>query len=405
VERALSAILLFAGASFFFALAETALFSLNHRQVTQINQRYPRRGRIVANLLERPQDLLATLVLGNTFANAAMLAVALRMVFNAQWALALTMISLMALVLIGCEVFPKTLAVRRPEHWAAHVAWPMFVFERISMPLHRVAQWMNSAILRKAGQPSAASTKLTDAEYQELLDMAFQQGTLAGTEKEIILQIISLDQRVVRDVMRPRASMAAISDEASVDEMITVAKIFQHRRLPIYDETPDTIVGILNTRALLLDPKIELADAIEFPSFVPETMNLLQLFRSLQKQQRGMAIVLDEFGGTAGLVTMEDILAELVGKPRSVSQPEGFVMAKLAPGRWRVNGTMRLEDFRREYPALPEVAEVDTMGGLLSHLLSVVPDVDESAVFGGLKLTAQVTDGRRVNELLVQRVK
>jgi putative hemolysin len=405
VERALPAILLFAGASFFFALAETALFSLNQRQVAQISQRYPRRGRIVANLLERPQDLLATLVLGNTFANAAMLAVALRMVFNAQWALALTMISLMALVLIGCEVFPKTLAVRRPEHWAARVAWPMLIFERISMPLHRVAQWMNSAILRKAGQPSAASTKLTDAEYQELVDMAFQQGTLAETEKEIILQIISLDQRVVRDVMRPRASMAAISDEASVDEMITVAKIFRHRRLPIYDETPDTIVGILNTRALLLDPKIELADAIEFPSFVPETMNLLQLFRSLQKQQRGMAIVLDEFGGTAGLVTMEDILAELVGKPRTVSQPEGFVMAKLAPGRWRVNGTMRLEDFRREYPALPEVAEVETMGGLLSHLLSVVPDADESAVFGGLKLTAQVTDGRRVNELLVQRVK
>jgi CBS domain containing-hemolysin-like protein len=115
--------------------------------------------------------------------------------------------------------------------------------------------------------------------------------------------------------------------------------------------------------------------------------------------------VLDEFGGTAGIVTMEDILAELVGKHRAPSQPEGFVMEKLAPGRWRVNGTMRLEDFRREFPALPEVAEVETLGGLLSHLLGVVPDVDESAVFGGLKLTAHLTDGRRVNELLVQRTK
>jgi CBS domain containing-hemolysin-like protein len=302
-------------------------------------------------------------------------------------------------------VFPKTLAVRRPERWAVRVAWLLFVFEKLSTPLHRFAQGLNFAIFWKAIQPPKTVPKLTDAEYQELLDMALQQGTLAETEKEIILQIISLDQRVARDVMRPRANMAAISDEASVDDMILAAKMFHHRRLPIFDETPDTIVGILNTRALLLDPKIELADAIEFPSFVPETMNLLQLFRALQKQQRGMAIVLDEFGGTAGIVTMEDILGELVGQRRPVLQPEGFVMAKLAPGRWRVSGTMRLEDFRREFPALPDVAEVETMGGLLTHLLGVVPDVQESANFAGLKLTAQVTDGRRVSELVVQKVK
>jgi len=115
--------------------------------------------------------------------------------------------------------------------------------------------------------------------------------------------------------------------------------------------------------------------------------------------------VLDEFGGTAGIVTMEDILAELVGKVRTQSPAAGFVMEKLAPGRWRVNGTMRLEDFRREFPALPEVPEVETMGGLLTHLLGVVPDAEEFAVIPGLKLTAHITDGRRVNELLVQRTK
>ena len=204
--------------------------------------------------------------------------------------------------------------------------------------------------------------------------MAYRQGTLAESEKEIILQIISLDQRTARDVMRPRAGMACISDDATVEEMIAAAKKFKHRRLPIYDETPDTIVGILNTRALLLDPEIDLAEVIEFPSFVPETMNLLQLFQSLQKQHRGLAIVLDEFGGVAGVVTMEDILGKLVGKIRTAGQPEGFVMEKISPGRWRVNGTMRLDDFRREFPALGDVAEVETMGGLLTHLLGVVPD-------------------------------
>ena len=405
MEQAISAILMFAGASFFFALAETSLFSLTKWQVGQLAAQHPQRGKIVQQLLERPEDLLATLVLGNTFANAAMLAVALRMVFNAHWALALTMIALAALVLLGCEVFPKTLAVRGPERWALRVVWLLYLFEKISKPLYSVAQWLNGAILKAVAQESSGPAPMTDAEYQELLEMAQQQGTLAESEKEIILQIISLDQRVARDVMRPRAGLAAISDDATVDEMVAAAKKFQHRRLPIYDETPDTIVGILNTRALLLNPKIDLADAIEFPSFVPETMNLLLLFRALQKQRRGLAVVLDEFGGTAGVVTMEDILAELVGKIRLRSQRTGFVMEKISAGKWRVNGTMRLDDFRREFPALPEVAEVETMGGLLTHLLGVVPDAKESANFAGLKLIAQITDGRRVNELLVQRIK
>ena len=403
---AMAAILIFAGASFFFALAETALFSLGQWQVQQLAERYPRAGKVVARLLERPQDLLATLALGNTFANAAMLAIALRMYFAAGWPLLATVVALLVLTLIGGEVFPKTLAVRQPERWALRVGWLLLVFQKISTPAYRAAQWLNSVFVQKSSPPSvAAPPALTDAEYHELLDMAYRQGTLAESEKEIILQIISLDQRRARDVMRPRAGMACVSDDATVEEMIAAARKFRHRRLPIYDETPDTIVGILNTRALLLNPQIDLAEVIEFPSFVPETMNLLQLFQSLQKQHRGLAVVLDEFGGVAGLVTMEDILGELVGKIHSPLQPEGFVMEKISPDRWRVNGTMRLDDFRREFPALGEMAEVETMGGLLTHLLGVVPAAGEAAMFQNLKLTAQVVDERRVRELLVQRLK
>jgi CBS domain containing-hemolysin-like protein len=196
--------------------------------------------------------------------------------------------------------------------------------------------------------------------------------------------------------------MACIADDLPVEDMIAAARKLKHRRVPLYDETPDTIVGILNTRVLLLDPQVDLADAIEFPSFVPETMNLLQLLKSLQRQQRGMAIVLDEFGGTAGLVTTEDILSELIGKIRSELHAEGFIMERIAPGRWRVNGTMRLDDFRREYPPLGDVPEVETMGGLLMSLLDVVPKTGDWAFFRGLKLTAHVTDERRVREIIVE---
>ena len=399
------AILIFAGASFFFALAETALFSLSQWQVAQLAGKNSRAGKIVAELLECPPDLFATLALGNTFANAAILAAALRMVFNAQWGLGLTMLALVAVVLVVGEVLPKTLAVRQPERWALRVAWPLLAFRKIAKPFYRAAQWTNAAILKQAAAHSAPPAAVTEAEYQELLELAWQQGTLDESEREIILQIISLDRRTARDVMRPRAGMAAISDDATVAEMIAAARKYKHRRLPINDEKTDTIVGILNTRALLLDPQVDLAEVIEFPSFVPESMNLLLLFRALQKQQRGLAIVLDEFGNVAGLVTMEDILGGIVGRIHAPTQPQGFVLEKIAAGRWRVNGTMRLEDFRREFPALPNVTEVETMGGLLAHLLGVVPAAGETATFAGLKLTAHVVDERRVRELLVQRIK
>ena len=396
-------VLISAGASFFFALAETSLFSLGKWQVRQLAEKSPRFGGLVTRLLDQPQELLSAMVLGNTFANAALLATGLWMALSGRWPFWGTVAGLLVLVLFVGEVVPKTLAVRRPEFWALRVGPFLLLFQKLTLPLRWLAQKLNEFILRLTVPKSIAPhATLSDAEYQELLELATQQGTLAQAEKEIILQIISLDRRTARDVMQPRSRMACLSDDCTVAEMIEAARKFKHRRLPIYDETPDTIVGILNTRALLLDPEIDLADAIEFPSCVPESMNLLQLLKSLQRQKRGMAIVLDEFGGTAGLVTMEDILGQLVGHIHGTVEGQGFVMEKLAPGRSRVNGTMRLDDFRREHPALGEVPEVETMGGLLTHLIGVVPSPGEVALYRGLKLTARVTDERRVRELLVE---
>ena len=403
---AVGVMLVLSSISFFFALAESALFSLGKWKIQQLADKFGGSGKTVARLLAEPQDLLATIVLVNTFANAGLIAIALWGVLQQGWPASVTLTSLFLVILLGCEVLPKTLAVRAPEIFVLYCARPMLFLQRLTRPLREIAQRLNTTILRliipQTIKPQGA---LTDEDYQELLELAHQQGTLARSEKEIILQIIQLDKRTAKDVMRPRAQMNSIPDDLSIEEMIAAARRYKHRRLPIYDETPDTIVGILDTRALLLDPQIDLADAIEFPSFVPETTNLLLLLKSLQRQQRGLAIVLDEFGGTAGVVRMEDILEEMVGDIRSEGEVEGFIMEKLGDGRWRVNGTTRIDDFRREYPELGEVPAVDTMGGLLMNLLEVVPAPGQSAVFRGLRLTAQVADDRRTRELLVEVVR
>jgi len=251
---------------------------------------------------------------------------------------------------------------------------------------------------------AAPPPPITDEEYRELLEMAVQQGALGRSEKEIIAEIITLDRKRARDVMRPRATMAAVSDELTTEELVRVARRHRHRNLPVYDESPDTIVGVLNTHRFLLDPEHRLDEAIEFPSFVPETMNLLQLFQALQRQKRSLAIVLDEFGSVAGVVRMQDILREVLGDMSTEGPLAGFVLERTGPGRWRVSGSVRLEDFRREYPSLPEVTEVETLGGLLMLQLDVVPAAGDTAVVHGLRLTAREVDERRVRVMTVERV-
>lgn len=405
---ALAAMVVFAAASFFFSLAETALFSLGKLQLRQLIQADLRRAAAVERLLREPQDLLGTMAFGNTFALGGMMAFGLWMALRDnpdRWPLWPTILVMFIVLVFFCEVLPKTLAVRRPEFWSLRVAPVVLLLQKLAMPFQRSAQLLNRAILR-AVVPGGVKPlpMLTEGEYQELLELAFQQGTLDASEKEIILQIIQLDRRTARDVMKPRSTMSMIPDNLSIEEMIAAARKAGHRRLPMYDETPDTIVGVLNTRTLLLDPNVDLSEVIEFPSFVPQTMNLLQLLKSLQRQQRDMALVLDEFGGMAGIVTVEDILEEVVGKMRA-SRDTGVRVEKLEGNRWRVSGATRLDDFRREYPALGEVAGVETMGGLVVRLLEMVPAPGESTVFRGLKLTAQATDERRVRELLVEQVK
>src|SRR3954468_49272 len=183
-------IVLAAGASFFFALSESALFALGKWKARQLAEHSPQRGRLVLALLERPPELLATIVLGNTLANAAIIALGLWPALNDQWPVAPTVALIFLLVLAGCEVIPKTLAVRSPEPWALRVAPLMLAIQRSTGWFQRMVQRFNEWIVRlivpRTVRPQAS---LSDEEYQELIELAFQQGTIAQAEKNIILGI------------------------------------------------------------------------------------------------------------------------------------------------------------------------------------------------------------------------
>lgn len=402
---ALAAVSFFVAGSFFFALAETALLSLGEWRLRQLAAAPGGAGKRVAQLLSDPAELVATLAFGSTMAHALLVTVVMLLTLGGQWVHPLVMVVLLPVVLVGCEVVPKTLAVRAPDRWALRVAPAVQWFHWASAPLRKVAGVLTGLAARGLVPAGIRPNRhMTDGEYEELIELAFQQGSIARTEKDIILEIIRLDRRTVREVMRPRTQMIALSDELPVEQMIAEARRHGHRRLPLYDESPDTIVGILNVRKLLLDPQHDLAEAVEFPSFVPETMNLLMLLQSFQKQKRGLAVVLDEYGGTAGLVTLSDILRELLGELPGDGAENALRIERLGPGRWRVHGSFKIGSFREEHPALRERPEVDTIGGLLVSRLQIVPQAGQSVTVDGLRLTAEDVDERRVRMVRVEAV-
>ena len=398
-------IILFCGLSFLFALAETALFALGRWQVERLAESAGAAGKRVERLLKLPEELLSTIVLGNAFANAAVVALVLWIAEHRSWELWAALLVMFALLFILGEMIPKTLAIRDPEAWSVRVAGPMVAAMTGLSAFREGASLLGNSVLKALIPATLKPLQVqTEAEYKELLELATQQGTLGQNEREIILQVLQLDQRTVREVMLPRSQMKCIPDDLSLDEMLKVARTHRFHRLPIYDGDVDTMVGILNARQLLENPKADLSEVIEFPSFVPESMNLMQLLQSLQRQRRGMAMVLDEFGSTAGLVTMGDILGLVTGQVRDWVLPGGLLLERVSEGKWRAGGAVRLDDLRREYPAIGEVPEVETIGGLLLLQLDTVPSTGTTLNYRGLKFTVTAAEERRVLGVLIERI-
>ena len=390
--------------SFILAASESAFFSLKNWQLNKLARKS--NNSAFKHLIKDTKSLVSTLALGTTTSNSLIIAICILiwLKFEVMYFIVLLCILLFFIALF-CEILPKTLAIKSPNSWSLGVSKTIYIFHWLSAPLRNLAESFCNILLRiilpKGIKPNSTASEY---EFAELIDWAYQQGILERSEREIMEEIIKLDKRTAEEAMKPRSQMVCIENDTPIKEMISAAKKHKYTRLPIFNETPDNIIGVLNTRKLLLYPEADLAESIEFPSFVPSSMNLMDLLNSLQMQRRGLAIVLDEFGGTAGLITIEDILEEVVGEMREEGEKVEFTIEKLNRNRWRVNGALSIEDFQKTVPELKKLPKVDTMGGLIVALKEVVPKNGESIVHSGLKLTAVATDDRRVKELIVTKL-
>jgi len=408
VELVVLAVLLLLSA--FFSATEIALFSLGKLQVRRLRQEHPRQGQEISELLDQPNRMLSTILLGNTLANVSAAIVGYD-ILQTLWprqseTLAVTVMTLL-LLLVG-EVTPKTLVIRKPDFYALHLARVTHWVVASTATVRRAAEAASMLLVKQIEQvpyfsaQQARTAAPTEDEYRTLLGMSERAGVVRKEERDMVNQILALEKMQVKEIMTPRVDMQCVDDALGPEEMAAAVRQIKHRRVPIIHESPDTVEGILNVKEFLIDPDRDLDEVVELPNFVPETMSAARLLKNFRKQEHPVAIVVDEYGGTQGMVTLEDILEEIVGEIEDEFDASDIMVQKLDKQRYLVNGKARLHLVNEQCGLSLEAPGVDTIAGWLIQQLGALPRDGDQVKIGNVRATARKVVKNRIREVVLQ---
>lgn len=396
--------------SAFFSGTETALFSLSKLQLRRLRQEHPAQGQIISELLDQPHRLLSTILFGNTVVNvgAAILGYAILQKVIPRHAEALAVPVMTLVILLGGEITPKTLGIRSAEFFAVHLARPLRWTVASTSWIRRAAEALSAFIVRRIERlalfsaQQARSGGPTEDEYRTLLTVSERAGIVRKEERYMVNQILALEKMQVKEIMTPRVDMQCVEDSFSPPEMAAALRRIKHRRVPIIHETPDTVEGILKVKDFLANPAAELDEVIELPNFIPETMSVAKLLKNFRKQEHPVAIVVDEYGGTQGMVTLEDVLEEIVGEIEDEFDKSEIMVQKLDDHRYLINGKARLELVNEQCGLALRSPDVETIAGWMIAQLGALPKEGEQVRAGNLRATARKVLKNRVGEVLLE---
>ena len=411
-----------------FVAAEIALVTVRRTRIDQLIDEGRRGATRVRELTAQPGRFLAVIQLGITFIGflaaafaGASLADGLVTFFEGipalrPYATALGLLIVTALLsfftIVFGELVPKTIALSRPERYALLLAAPVDVIGRILRPIVWALEQVTNFVNRLLGVGDVDQNQISTEELKLLVERGGEQGILEAEEEQMIHAVIELGDRRVHEVMVPRIAMAAVPVSASIDEAIGTIVEEGHSRIPVYEESVDEIVGILYAKDLLpyfresSTERPELRSLLRTPVYIPESMTVDDLLHEFQRRKVHIAIVLDEYGGTAGLVTIEDLLEEIVGEIQDEYDVEEPMVVRLSDDEARVDGRASVDDLGDLFDTelgLEDGDEYDTVGGLIYHRVGGIPAPGDQVVVDGLTLTVESTDGRRVGKVLVVR--
>jgi len=392
--------------SAFFSAAEVAFFSLTPLQIETLRLNHGNAGKLVAALLERPRKLLITIYIGNELTNVAIAAVSTVLAlhfFTSHGVVAAVGISTFVLLAFG-EISPKSFALKYAQRYALFSAYPLSVFSTAIRPLQSAITWLTNRVLAMVvGKAEEEIAGITEDEFKTMLHHGEDKGVIEPDEKEMILNVFELGDTTALDIMTPRTEIFALPIEEGLKMIVQRARLSNYSRIPVYRKNIDTIEGILFTKDLLasrIEAKINrVEDLLREPFFIPPTKKVDELLREFRKRKRHMAIIVDEYGGVEGLITLDDILEYVVGEKFGMKRLDKLVC--VAPNVYQVPGRMTLEDFNRHFNTTMEHEDIDTIGGFLFHLFGRMPRWGESVEHDGMKFTVQKLKGAAISQLQV----
>jgi putative hemolysin len=414
--------------SAFFSGSETALFSLSKVQTERLRQENGKRGAVVAGLLDNPRRLLITILVGNMFVNvasASLIASSTTALLGNKGVGIAVGITTVLLLIFG-EITPKTVAVHNAEPISRLVAYPIKLFSKLIFPLRVVLRFVTNTLIRvMAGGSIPVEDRFTTEEFRAMVEVAEEEGSIKEHEKEMLHTIFELRSITAAEIMVPRTEIVCTSEESTLQQVFDLARTVGRSRIPVYRDDVDHIMGIvyirdfptwrhfdiynmtveqfLQDRGKLLPRRRD--TLIRQPIFVPETRTAVDLFQDFRNKGAQMAILLDEYGGTAGLVTMEDLVEELVGEITDEYDATSENFRRLDDSSTSVAGGTSIRNVNRRLGLeLPAEDDIDTIGGYVTHLFGRIPDSGEVLSTEGLEFEVAGTDRQRITYVIIRKI-
>ncbi len=390
-----------------FSACETAIFSLDAERRTKLRLRAPKRADALTSLLERTDAVVSSLLLANTMMNLPLIVVILHLLGDlGDGARAMgwgVWFIVFGVVIVVCDLLPKLVALAAPIR-TARLGIPLIqlvlpALTPICSFLHAICERIVDTFISKR---FVHSSHLTDDELETLVEIGRTEGTIEETESRLIAEIMKLAEEPAKHCMTPRVDVFFLPDDLSNEDAAEIVRQKRYRRVLVRGETPDDVIGLLDVKQFLLDPTKSYLEHLQPPSYVPETINALELLRSFLNRRQHFAILLDEYGGIEGIVTLSDFVEELLGEEGPDSQSELYIES-LGEGRIVAAGSTRLDDLREHLGwEEPENEGADSIGGFIVEHLGFLPRPGTALTVDGWQITVRRATRKRIKEVLVE---
>ncbi|AEM58594.1 DNA-binding protein [Haloarcula hispanica N601] len=402
--------------SAFFSSSEIAMFSLPaHRTEALVEDAVPG-AKTLKQLKSDPHRLLVTILVGNNLVNIAMSSIAtglLAMYVDSQGlAVAIATFGVTAVVLLFGESAPKSYAVENTESWALRISKPLKAAEKVLLPLILLFDYLTRVVNKITGGRSAIETSyVTREEIQDIIETGEREGVLDEDEREMLQRTLRFNDTIAKEVMTPRLDMTAVAKEASAEEALETCIQSGHARIPVYEGSLDNVIGVIHIRDLVRDlnygeavaRNMDLEDLIEPTLHVPESKNVDDLLTEMRAERLHMVIVIDEFGTTEGLVTMEDLTEEIVGEILEGEEEEPIEYVD--DDTVTVKGEVNIEEVNEALDLdLPEGEEFETIAGFIFNRAGRLVEEGETITYDGVEIRVEQVENTRIMKARVVRL-